>query len=128
MRRAITSTGLVVVLLMGGAAAAQEAPEAPMAVAEAAGEPVDTPPLSLEEMGDLNGRQGVTVDVLTTQQLTGTTSGNTVTAGTINSGDVSFSEGALDGFNGVGNFVINTGANNTLQGAINISVVTTPAS
>jgi hypothetical protein len=114
---------------MGGAAAAQEAPEAPLAVAEAVGGSIATPsPLSLEEMDSLNGRQGVTVDVLTTQQLTGSTSGNTVTAGTITSGDVSFSEGALDGFNGVGNFVINTGANNTLQGAINISVVTTPAS
>jgi hypothetical protein len=83
--------------------------------------------LSAEEMETASGGQGVSVEVLTRQQLSGTTSGNTVNAGTLNSGNVSFGADALDGFSGVGNFVINTGANNTLQGAINISVVTTPA-
>lgn len=83
-------------------------------------------PLSVEEMAQASGGQGVTVEVLTRQQLSGTTTGNTVNAGTLTSGDVTFGPDALTGFNGVGNFVINTGANNTLQGAINISVVTTP--
>lgn len=82
--------------------------------------------MSIEEMEAASGGQGVSLNVLTQQQLTGTTSGNTVTAGTLTSGEVSFGPGALDGFSGVGNFVINTGANNTLQGAINISVATTP--
>ncbi len=44
----------------------------------------------------------------------------------VTSGAVNFSDNALSGFRGIGNFVVNTGANNTLQGAINISVVTTP--
>jgi hypothetical protein len=77
-------------------------------------------------MAALSGGQGADVEVLTTQQLTGATSNNTVNAGTVISGPVTFSENALSGFSGVGNFVINTGANNTLQGAINISVVSAP--
>jgi hypothetical protein len=84
-------------------------------------------PLSPEDMEAATGGQGVSVEVLTHQQLSGVTSGNTVTAGTLTSGQVTFGAGALDGFHGVGNFVINTGANNTLQGAINISIVTAPA-
>ena len=82
--------------------------------------------LSVEEMEALSGGSGVNVNAMTTQQLTGSSSGNTVTAETITSGSVTFSQDALNGFNGVGNFVINTGANNTLQGAINLSIVTAP--
>ena len=82
--------------------------------------------LSAEEMAAASGGQGVSVEVLTRQQLSGVTTGNTVNAGTLTSGDVTFSADALQGFSGVGNFVINTGANNTLQGAINISIVTAP--
>lgn len=82
--------------------------------------------LTVEELEGASGGQGVSIDVLTRQQLSGTTTGNTVNAGTLTSGDVTFGADALDGFSGVGNFVINTGANNTLQGAINISIVTTP--
>jgi hypothetical protein len=82
--------------------------------------------MTAEEMEAASGGQGVSVEVLTRQQLSGTTNGNTVNAGTLTSGAVNFGADALDGFSGVGNFVINTGANNTLQGAINISIVTTP--
>ena len=73
------------------------------------------------------GQEVITVEALTRQQLTGATTGNTINAGVLTSGQVTFSPQALNGFNGIGNFVINTGANNTLQGAINFSVVTVPA-
>ena len=82
--------------------------------------------LSAAEMETLSGGSGINVNATTAQQLTGSTSGNTVTAETITSGSVSFSQDALNGFKGVGNFVINTGANNTLQGAINLSIITSP--
>jgi len=95
-----------------------DVPAAPQATAEA--------PLPSSEMASLSGGEGVDVAVLTRQQLTGTTTGNTVNAGSVTSGSVNFSDNALTGFRGIGNFVVNTGANNTLQGAINISVVTTP--
>jgi hypothetical protein len=117
---------LITTLLSSAAVAAEAqsvlpaAPETPPSQAE------PRAPLSPEEMESASGGQGVALQVTTQQQLTGTTSGNTVTAGVLNSGDVSFGAEALDGFSGIGNFVINTGANNTLQGAINISIATTP--
>jgi hypothetical protein len=64
--------------------------------------------------------------VLTQQQLSATVSNNTITVGTLSSGAVNFDANALAGFSGVGNFVINTGSNNALQGGVNISIVTTP--
>ena len=107
------------------AATAPAAPAEPSAISVVAVVP-NPPSLSVEEMAATSGGQGITVEVLTRQQLTGATTGNTVNAGTLTSGDVTFGADALQGFSGVGNFVINTGANNTLQGAINISIVTTP--
>ncbi|HEV7385070.1 MAG TPA: hypothetical protein VGN89_09340 [Phenylobacterium sp.] len=82
--------------------------------------------LTPEEMAGVNGGAEVSIELLNRQQLTGMTTGNTVTAGTLTSGPISFSPSALNGFNGIGNFVLNTGANNTLQGAISVSVVTAP--
>ncbi|HEY2359164.1 MAG TPA: hypothetical protein VGH86_17065 [Phenylobacterium sp.] len=82
--------------------------------------------LTADEMASISGGAEVSVEVLNRQQLTGTTTGNTITAGSLVSGTVNFSDNALNGFTGIGNFVVNTGANNTLQGAISVSVVTTP--
>jgi len=122
------STGIVGVtaalLLNSGVVTKPSAPpphlDVPAVVQSTAEAPV--PPA---EMASLSGGEGVDVAVLTRQQLTGTTTGNTVNAGTVTSGAVNFSDNALSGFRGIGNFVVNTGANNTLQGAINISVVST---
>jgi hypothetical protein len=122
-------------LASAGAASAQSAsldPDAP-APAVADQQPA-TPatvqdglqPLDLTEMAEISGGDAVQVEVLTQQQLQGSATGNSVTAQTFTTGGVTFGTDALNGFNGVGNFVINTGANNTLQGAINISVVTAP--
>jgi hypothetical protein len=87
-------------------------------------------PLDEAQMAAISGGDGdavtITLNTLTKQELTATSSGNTVNAGVMTSGAVTFSPQALDGFSGVGNFVINTGANNTLQGAINLSIVTAP--
>jgi hypothetical protein len=82
--------------------------------------------LTAEEMAAISGGAEVNVAAMTRQQLTGSTSGNTISAGALISGQVTFGPNALDGFNGIGNFVVNTGANNTLQGAINVSVVAAP--
>lgn len=83
--------------------------------------------LSADEMSGVHAGAESKVSVLTNQQVSGVTSGNSITAGTLTSGMISFSPDALNGYSGVGNFVINTGANNTLQGSINISIVTAPA-
>lgn len=123
------STGIVGVtaalLLSSGVVTRPSVPPPPPDVA-AAEQAKPEARLSSSEMASLAGGEGVDVAVLTRQQLTGVTTGNTVNAGTVTSGAVNFSDNSLSGFRGIGNFVINTGANNTLQGAINISIVTTP--
>lgn len=97
-------------------------PDAPSAAAVDAWPPT----LGVDEMSAIRGGDGVSLQVLSSQQLTATSSGNVVNAGSLSSGPVNFSPEALSGFTGVGNFVINTGANNTLQGAINVSIGTAP--
>jgi hypothetical protein len=123
------STGIVGVtaalLLSSGVVTRPSVPPARADVA-AVEQPKPDVRLSSSEMASLAGGEGVDVAVLTRHQLTGATTGNTVNAGTVTSGAVNFSDNSLSGFRGIGNFVINTGANNTLQGAINISVVTAP--
>lgn len=65
-------------------------------------------------------------NVFSNQQLTATNSGNSITADTVKSGDIAFTDSAFSGFNGVGNFVFNTGANNNLQGVVSVNVVSLP--
>jgi hypothetical protein len=43
------------------------------------------------------------------------------------SGNVTLENGAFNGFNGVGNFVFNTGNNNNLQGTLSVTVLAPPA-
>jgi hypothetical protein len=85
-------------------------------------------PLSAAELSAVSGGVKIAVSSFTDQQLSGTTNGDSITAGVLNTGAITFGDGALGNYAGVGNFVVNTGANNTLQGAINISIVTTPGS
>lgn len=82
-------------------------------------------PLALSELHDLNGRAGVNVIVASDQLLKATNSGNSVNANTVGSGAITIGVNAFAGYNGVGNFVMNTGHNNNLQGAITINIVTT---
>lgn len=114
--RAIAFASWLTVTTAAGPALSQTLPEPQL-------EPA---PIAIEDLGEMSGGQGVNVQLLSNQQLTATSSGNSVTAGSIQSGDVAFSANALQGFSGIGNFVINTGANNNLQGSINVSIVTAP--
>jgi hypothetical protein len=107
----------------------------PCLAAEAAAQPPAQPALEealpytalpLDELDAISGGASVSVDLLTNQNLTATNSGNSIVATSVRSGDVNLSDNALSGFNGVGNFVINTGANNNLQGSISVNVVSTP--
>jgi hypothetical protein len=49
-----------------------------------------------------------------------------VNGDTIGSGAVNLGSGAFNGYDGIGNFVINTGHNNNLQGSISVSIAMTP--
>lgn len=87
------------------------------------GQPIMGQPIDESELEAMSGGESH-VQVLTNQNLNAISSGNTIEAETIGSGGISFGQGALSGFTGVGNFVVNTGHNNTLQGSISVSVVT----
>jgi hypothetical protein len=80
--------------------------------------------LSAEELGNESGRQGIYIYAGANQNLTATNSGNSITADTVGSGNITLAEGAFAGFAGIGNFVINSGHNNNLQGSLSIIIVT----
>ncbi|HEX2559477.1 hypothetical protein [Phenylobacterium sp.] len=106
---------------------------AEVAAAEVGG---DAGTVTLTDLAEMNG-EGADVDVdvdididnsttvengaLSMSELNATNSDNIINGGVI-AGDVNVSGDALRGFNGVGNFVINTGAQSNLQGSINITI------
>lgn len=104
-------------LFLSGGALAQQAP-APDADAGGGNVAIRSEPglLSLDELAQLRGGETI---VLNNQVLQGLTTGTVMdyTAGTI-----SLSDNALSNFNGVGNFVINTGALNTMQAGMTLTV------
>ena len=122
--RSLTITSFVVAGL-SFPAFAQEAPGAPApAVTPAI---LDPTPLAPDELDEISA-EGAITNVVTTQDLNATNSGNTITAGTVQNGDINFSGNALTGFSGVGNFVTNTGNNNNLQGSISVTITGAPLS
>lgn len=86
----------------------------------------ETELLSFEDMEALSGGTGFEIVVDTGQVLTATNTGNSVTGDTVSSGQVTLGSGAFSGYDGIGNFVINTGHNNNLQSSMNVSVVLAP--
>ncbi len=114
MRRFTPFAGLLAALAASGPLAADPAP-APTLAAPA--------PMTADQLAEVSGGQSLVANALTTQTLSASVSGNQINAGTIQSGAVSFDKGAFSGFNGVGNFVINTGNNNILQGSLSVTVV-----
>lgn len=109
-------------LAIAPAALAQDASPSPAPALQSADEEV----LSLEDLNDYAGGTGVEVNVDTDQVLTAVNSGNTVTGETVNSGTLNIGSNAFSGFEGVGNFVMNTGHNNNLQSSMDVTVVMTP--
>lgn len=69
------------------------------------------------ELGAARG-QGI---IVTNQTLTAITSGNVI-GGDYVAGNVSLGDNALQNFNGVGNLLINTGAQVSLQTGMNITI------
>jgi hypothetical protein len=108
-------------LAFAGAAFAQEDPASPPAAPA-----VDEEVMSADDLGALSGGTGVDVDVITEQTLNAVNTGNTVTGDTVSSGEINIGANAFSGFEGVGNFVMNTGHNNNLQSTVSVSVVLAP--
>lgn len=118
----------LVVAIPSVPAFAQQAPAAPVAPSPAiAPSTLEPAPLAAEELDEISA-EGTVTNIVTSQNLNATNSGNTITAGTVQNGDINFSGNALTGFSGVGNFVSNTGNNNNLQGSISVIVTGAPLS
>lgn len=125
----LLTTGLLAAagLAFAGAASADEAPLAvPAEVAGAADAFGGAETIDMNELADLSGGDGVEIDMLTDQTLTAINSGNSVRGDVVGSGNITFDRNALEGFEGIGNFVINTGHNNNLQSSLNVTVVLAP--
>ena len=93
-----------------------------------AGEPVavenfdDLSVIETDSLDELRGRDGDTsITVSSNQTLQATVTGSEFTAGTINSGSVSFGENAIGNFSGIGLFNIVTGNNNAVDTALGVS-------
>jgi len=80
--------------------------------------------LSASDLAALSGGASPSGVAITKQTLTAVNSGNSLNADTITTGDVSIGAGAFNGFNGVGNFVFNTGNNNNVQGSLSVTIIT----
>ncbi len=113
--------------LAAGAASAQAAPSSAPET-RSSGQAVAgglAKPVSDAELQALSGGQAVAVNE---QQLKAMSTDNSVNAlGNVTNGPVSLNAGAFSGFSGLGNFVINTGNNNILQGSMSVNITMTPS-
>lgn len=100
------------------------APEAAAFLEEPLG-PISATPETDATLSDMSGR-GATNVALTEQDLTAINAGNTINAASVGSGAITLRDNALSGFNGVGNFVMNTGHNNNLQGSVSVTIIVSP--
>jgi hypothetical protein len=83
-------------------------------------------PISSEELSTLSGGASPTGLAVTNQTLSALNANNSVSAGTVVTGQVSLQPGTFSGFNGIGNFVFNTGNNNNVQGTLSVTILTPP--
>ncbi len=79
-------------------------------------------PMTLDDLGEVSAGTGADNNVVSRQQLTAVNSGNSVNAASVTTGTISLEGSALSGYNGVGNFVMNTGNNNNLQGSLSVNI------
>jgi len=83
-------------------------------------------PVSSYELSTMSGGANPTGLAVTTQTVTALNTNNSVNAGTVVTGQVSLQSGTFSGFNGIGNFVFNTGNNNNVQGTLSVTILTPP--
>lgn len=104
--------------------AAAPAPPKPLDAAPKldAVDPSAPTPMTIDDLSGVSAGAGAENDVVSRQQLTAVNSGNSVNAATVTTGTISLEGSALSGYNGVGNFVMNTGNNNNLQGSLSVNI------
>ncbi|HEY4077221.1 MAG TPA: hypothetical protein VGM26_09855 [Rhizomicrobium sp.] len=80
--------------------------------------------LSSDDLAVLSGGAGPSGVAISQSTLTAVNAGNAVNAENVVTGSISMAPNTFDGFNGVGNFVFNTGNNNNVQGSLNVTILT----
>jgi hypothetical protein len=85
-----------------------------------------SPLLSREELSGIRAGEAPQFTVANSQNVSASSSSNVISAGSLVSGGVSFSQNAFSGFSGIGNIVVNTGNNNAIQGTLSVTVVGAP--
>jgi hypothetical protein len=83
-------------------------------------------PVSADDLSKMSGGASPTGVAVTTQTLSALNSGNSVNASSVVTGEVNLQPGTFSGFNGIGNFVFNTGNNNNVQGTLSVTILTPP--
>jgi hypothetical protein len=85
--------------------------------------------MSLEELGDFVGT-GATGDsvAVTDETLQAINRDNVVAGEVVTSGNITLANGGLSGFDGIGNFIMNTGHQNNLQSSMSVSILLGPES
>jgi hypothetical protein len=78
--------------------------------------------------GDTNTTVNVSINgsAVGLQDLSGVNTGNAINAASVTNGDVNIGSGAFSGFNGVGNFVVNTGNQDNINGALIVNIMAAP--
>ncbi|WP_422345778.1 hypothetical protein [Parasphingorhabdus sp.] len=90
------------------------APQAPATTAQ----PSESPLMSLDELNELRGGTQIAINE---QTFNSDNTGNTIN-GDFTAGDVNLSDNSLSSFNGLGNIVINTGAQSALQAGLAVTI------
>ena len=81
-------------------------------------------PVNAVDLASMSGGASPTGLAVTTQTLSALNAGNSVNANSVVTGQVSLQTGTFSGFNGIGNFVFNTGNNNNVQGTLSVTIIT----
>ncbi|MBR0551852.1 hypothetical protein [Stakelama marina] len=118
--KSISAAAIVAAAFNAGAAIAQTTPSDPERNQVQAERPL---PILIpeDELRTTRGTgDGGTSIVINQQTLNAIVSGNVL--GDYSAGDVNFADNALSNFSGIGNFTINTGAQNNLQTAMILTV------
>jgi hypothetical protein len=113
MKNALISAGIATLLLAGATAAraGDSKPVLPEAIAES-------------DLAATSGGASPINLALSKQTLTALNTGNQVNGESVVTGNVNVDPSAFNGFNGIGNFVFNTGNNNNLQGSLSVTILT----
>ena len=112
MKNALVSAGITALFLAG--ATSVRAAESGVSLSQ---------PLPASELAAISGGANTVNLAHTKQTLTALNTGNQVNGESIVTGNVNVDPSAFNGFNGVGNFVFNTGNNNNLQGSLSVTIL-----